>query len=277
MIDCKGNSERRLQHLADFVKKNHMTDRSLAVIQIGDNPASNSYIKGKKKDAEIIGINLAHFKYPEDVDTDTICGIIDVLNGNHTVAGIIVQLPIPEHLDAQRIINTIADEKDVDGFKASSNFVPCTPLGIMSILEDIKYDVRGKTVCVLGQGNIGKPLINMLLDKRATVISCGSQTPKLERNCYLKNCDVLISAVGRPDLVNVNDFWNMAEQRYSFPEVIIDVGINRDAQGKLCGDMNKELYEYVDKITSVPGGVGLYTRVSLMENTVYKDNREYYR
>ena len=276
MIDCKVNVERRLQHLADFVKKNHMTDRKLAVIQIGDNPASNSYIKGKKKDAELIGIEVMHLKYAEDVDTETVCNLIDLLNTTWTVEGIIVQMPIPEHLDKQRIINTIADEKDVDGFKTTSGFYPCTPLGIMSILEDINYNVKGKTVCVLGQGTVGKPLIDILIDKRATVISCGSQTSVLERNCHMKNCDVLITAVGKKDLINVNDFWNMAEQRYSFPEVIIDVGINRDENGKLCGDVNKELYEYVDKITPVPGGVGLYTRVSLMENTIYKDNKEYY-
>lgn len=271
MINCKENAERRLKHLADFVKKYHMTDRKLAVIQIGNNPASNTYIKGKKKDAEYIGIEVLHFKYDESVDTETICGVIDVLNRNHQVAGIIVQLPLPEHLDSDMIIATIADEKDVDGFKVSSGFEPCTPKGVMSILKDINYNVTGKTVCILGQGSVGKPLAGMLSDKRATVISCNSRTPKLERNCYLKNCDVLITAVGKRDLVTVNDFWNMAEQRYSFPDVIIDVGINRDENGKLCGDVNKELYEYVDNITPVPGGVGLYTRVSLMENTIYKN------
>jgi len=270
MIDCKFNVERRLQHLADYVKVNDLTDKKLAVLQVGDNPASNSYIKGKKKDADKVGITVHHIKYENDITTDKIIEDIKQLNNNDDVLGIIVQMPIPEHLDKEKIISTIIDNKDVDGFKKTSPFLPCTPLGIISILDDIKYDVKGRTVCILGQGHVGRPLTQLLMDRGATIVSCNSKTPLLQRNCYMRTSDVLISAVGRKDLVLPGNFWDMFSQRYEFPEVMIDVGINRDENGKLCGDFSPELYDYVEKITPVPGGVGLYTRVSLLENTIYK-------
>ena len=268
IINCKELVSARKIRLAADVQSSGFTANTLAVIQVGDNQASNSYIKGKEKDRQEIGIAFQHIKLPVEIDTDSVISVINTLNITKQVAGIIVQLPLPPHLDTEKIINSVADEKDVDGFKPASQFTPCTPLGIMSILDDISYSVLGKTVCVIGQGKtVGKPLFELLTKAGATVISCNSKTPHDKLLKFIKECDVLVTAAGKAGMISKANFWHQGEKRYIFPDVIIDVGINRDENGKLCGDCAKDLWEENLLITPVPGGVGLYTRISLMENT----------
>ena len=267
MIDCRKNVAKRLGKLKEYVEEHSLQDKCLVVIQVGDDPASNSYIKGKKSDCEFVGIKMVHGKFDECVSTDEIVENIERLNKNDGVLGIIVQLPIPGHLNEERILNAIADEKDVDGFKVTSKFEPCTPKGVLSILEDINYDVQGKTVCVIGKGKtVGMPLVPMLMKKGATVISCNSKTPRYVLEDFLHLSHVVVSAVGKANFITLDDF---KKGNYEFPDVIIDVGISRDENGKLCGDVDKELDEYVEHLTPMPGGSGLYTRVSLLENTIY--------
>lgn len=236
----------------------------LTVIQIGDNPASNSYINGKRKDCEEVGIGFELIKFKEDISECDILSIISLLNKNKIINGIIVQLPIPNHINIKKIQTAIAPEKDVDGFHKMSYFKPCTPLGIMNWLKYNDVKLRGKDVCVIGRSEIvGKPLVEMMIDEGATVICCNSKTELLTR--YTTYADIVISAIGKPKFFNSIYFSSLSN------EIIIDVGINRDKNGKLCGDVDKEDIE--DKygndiyITPVPYGCGLSTRLALLQNT----------
>lgn len=268
-INCKELVSARKNSLASKVQASRLTANTLAVVQVGDDPASNSYIKGKQKDRGEIGIKFQHIKLPVEIDTDSIINVVETLNLTKEVAGIIVQLPLPSHIDTDKVVNSVTDEKDVDGFKCTSRFSPCTPLGIMSVLDDISYSVWGKTVCVIGQGKtVGKPLFELLTKAGATVISCNSKTPKEKLYHFIQSCDVLVAAAGKAGMISKANFWNQNEKRYVYPDVIIDVGINRTSDGKLRGDCNKELYDEDVLVTPVPGGIGLYTRISLMENTL---------
>lgn len=239
---------------------------TLAIVQVGDNPASNSYIKGKLKDCEEIGFTGILHKFEESIDEETILNLIDTLNNDSTVNGIIVQLPLPKHLDEHKITNRVAIEKDVDGFLRDSQFTPCTPLGVVNLLDEINYDVSDKFVVVLGRSEfIGKEAARLLLNKNATVAICHSKTPIEKRNQLLRMADVVISAVGKADLFTWVDVKPGA--------VVIDVGINRK-DGHLCGDFVPSMdAEYLD-YTSVPGGVGLLTRAMLLKNTFVAFNNQ---
>lgn len=232
---------------------------TLAIIQIGNNPASNSYIKGKLKDCSEIGYVGMLYKLDEDVTEKEVLDIIDTLNTNADINGIIVQLPLPRHLNEEKIAKAISTIKDVDGFIQDSPFIQCTPLGVVNLLDEINYDVSGKLVVVLGRSeNVGRTTANLLLNKDATVAICHSKTPPEVRRDLLKTADVVISAVGSPALFTWEDVKKGA--------VVIDVGINR-VDGHLCGDfVPSEDEDYLD-YTSVPGGVGLLTRAMLMKNT----------
>lgn len=232
---------------------------TLAIVQVGDNPASNSYIKGKLKDCEEIGYQGVLYKISEPTTTERILSLLDELNADKTVNGIIVQLPLPNYLDIEKIINRVHPLKDVDGFLQNSMFTQCTPLGVVSLLDEINYDVSGKFVVVMGRSeNVGKPIANLLLNKNATVAVCHSKTDKNTREMLLKNADVVISAVGRAGLFSYKDVKD--------DTLVIDVGINR-VEGRLCGDFIPPTEECGINYTSVPGGVGLLTRASLMKNT----------
>jgi len=236
----------------------------LCVIQIGDNAASNSYIKGKKKDCEEVGIEcLHHYIYDyESISEEMLMDIIKDLDSSRAIDGIIIQLPIPDKYDVEKLQKCISPEKDVDGFRRDSNFEPCTPKGIIDWLDYNQYDVSGRDVVVIGRSKIvGKPLVNMLIDKGATVTCCNSKTLYLEY--FTQNADLIISAVGKPKLFDGLNF--------NYPDIIVDVGINKDKDGKLCGDVDRESVERVFEdtyVTPVPGGVGLLTRVALLENVV---------
>lgn len=262
MISCKEYVEIRKAELKEEIQKFHYEPK-LCVIQVGDNPASNSYIKGKKKDCEEVGIEFSHVKLDEKITQRELEAHVKLQVSLICNSGIIVQLPLPKHIDADRIVSLIPAEKDVDGFRIDSHFKPCTPKGIVDWLEYNNYDFVGKDVVVMGRSNIvGKPLVNMLIDKGATVTCCNSKTVNSDH--YTTYADLVISAVGKPKEFDFSYFSDLTE-------IIIDVGINRDENGKLCGDIDNTYFDkYLSDtyVTPVPGGVGLLTRYALLENTI---------
>ena len=242
---------------------------TLAVILVGDNPASQIYVNNKKKTAENLGINSIVIKYPESVSEEELLKKIDELNSDKSVTAILVQLPLPEHINKFKVIDTILPEKDVDGltpynsgkiFTGEKPYVyPCTPKGILLLLDEYKIELEGKQVVVIGRSNlVGKPVAQMLLNRNATVTTCHSKTKNLAE--ITKTADILISAVGK----------NIVGEKYIKNNcVVIDVGIFRDDEGNIRGDVD---FENVSKLAShispVPGGVGPMTIASLMVNTI---------
>lgn len=237
----------------------------LVVIQVDNDSSSNSYIKGKKKDCEEVGIEFIYSHVDsERMSQIDLQGLIKAYCEEGSNAdGIIIQLPIPDKYNLNKLLECIPPEKDVDGFRKDSCFKPCTPKGIMDWIDYNNVDLSGKDVCVIGRSNIvGKPLVNMMIEKGATITCCNSKTKSTE--FYTRNADIVVSAIGVSKYFDFSDFSDDCE-------LIIDVGINRDEKEKLCGDIN---VEYFDKylpytyVTPVPGGVGLLTRTSLLENVV---------
>lgn len=270
MISCKDYVIGKKVSLQMLIEK---LDRppKMCVIQVGDNPASNTYIKGKKKDCEEVGIECEHVRLEKSVTQDDLERTIAYYATIEPVDGIIVQLPLPDHFDVERISECIPPEKDVDGFRKNSCFEPCTPKGIIEWLKINDIDFKGKVFGVFGRSNIvGKPLVNMLIEEGATVINCNSKTPEDFVLTTFEQADVIISAIGAP-----KHWTNLYLCEIEKPIILIDVGINRDENGKLCGDFdyescNKFLERYSDDsyITPVPGSVGLLTRVSLLDNVL---------
>lgn len=242
----------------------------LAVILIGDNPGSVSYVKGKEKACQEIGIENLTIKRNVDITQDELLQIIDELNKDNGVDGILVQLPLPKHIDESTVINAISPNKDVDGFHPSNvaslflkqpGIVPCTPKGIIHLLESINCEIEGKRACVIGRSNIvGIPVSKLLLDKNATVTIAHSKTKNLSE--ITKQADILVAAVGKPKFVTADMVKPNA--------VVIDVGVNRNPENnKLCGDVDFDNVESIASyITKVPGGVGPMTICCLMENTI---------
>ena len=258
MISCKEYVEIRKKELSEEISYLRRKPR-LCVIQVGDNPASNSYIKGKKKDCEEVGIEIQHLVYPENIRTAALKVAIRECSVGSAFDGIIVQLPLPEHINVEEIIDCIPAYKDVDGFRRDSHFSPCTPKGIVDWLEYNKYPLEGKDVVVVGRSKIvGKPLVNMLIDRGATVTCCHSKTKDLMH--HTNRADVVVTAIGKPKYFN--------DYHFAAAEVVIDVGINRDENGKLCGDVDRDDVCEEIYVTPVPGGVGLLTRLALLENVV---------
>ena len=233
---------------SDFVKK-----PTLAVLQIGDVEASTRYIRNKKKDCEEVGINFEWYYYPVEITTEDL--VQEIKDLNDYVDGLIVQMPLPDHIDQTAIKLAIDPKKDVDGFHPMSLFEPCTPTGIVRYLIDgCDYDFTGKNVTIFGRSDIvGKPLAKMLTEMDATVTLCHSKSK--DKWQFIETADLIVSAVGKPAFLNC----------YAIHIPVIDVGINFDENGKLVGDcINTENRD----VTPVPGGVGLLTRVALLENTV---------
>ena len=231
----------------------------LYVIQVGDNSASESYIKGKKKDCEDVGIVCKLVHLHESISENDLIDLIRDITKNEECDGIIVQLPLPSHIDKNHIIDVIPKEKDVDGFRKDSDYIPCTPAGIMKVLDE--FNITGKDCLIINRSNIvGRPLVNLLLDKDATVTIAHSKTKDLHTK--IKNADIVITAVGIPNFITTNMISN--------DKIFIDVSINRNEDGKLCGDIAKETYNYLYRnsyITPVPNGIGLLTRAMLLQNT----------
>lgn len=263
MIDCVSI----VNEIKEDIKKEISEfERSpcLAIIQVGDNPASNNYIKGKLKDCEEVGIKTKLIKLPDNVDDNTIRNKIINLNINEFVDGIILQLPLPDHLKKYEhaLTNLIHIRKDVDGFRSNSSFIPCTPLGVLTLLDKLNVNLKGKRVTLVGYGNlVNKPLFNLISDKGATVTVCRSHTSKEDRDFYCRNSDIIITATGKRNLITRDSLCLYKNQ------VIIDCGITVE-DGKQYGDCAEEVYGVVNLCTPRIKGMGLFTRVSLLQNTV---------
>ncbi len=241
----------------------------LAVILVGDDPASQVYVSNKKKACEYIGINSFEYRLPAETTQDELIELIEKLNNDNTVSGILCQLPVPEHIDDEAIINAINPKKDVDAFHpvnvgkimtGNYDFVPCTPAGVMELINESGIDVTGKECVVVGRSNIvGKPMSMLLLHKNGTVTVCHSKTANLAEKT--RSADILVAAVGIPNFITGDMIKPGA--------VVIDVGINRIAPKTLVGDVEFESAEKVaGAITPVPGGVGPMTIAMLMKNTL---------
>ena len=253
---------------------------TLAVILVGEDAASQVYVHNKHKACSEVGINSLQITLPTETTEEELLQKIQELNGDDSVHGILVQLPLPKHINKDHVINTINPLKDVDGFTKGSRFTPCTPAGVIELLECIPdYKFAGKTALVIGRSDIvGKPVAKLLLDRNCTVIQTHSKTPKDVLCRMFSFADIVISAVGKRDVLNeFDEYQYFKDNRHDFygdfsnnrDRVIIDVGINRDENDKLCGDFNekfkKRLSEYY---TTVPGGVGPMTIAMLLKNTV---------
>ncbi len=241
----------------------------LAVVLVGNDPASKVYVGNKKKACEALGIVSSEYLLPEDTTEETLLALIDKLNADDSVDGILVQLPLPRHLDEKKVINAISPSKDVDAFHPVNvgkimigdyTFAPCTPAGIIELIERSGICLEGKSCVVIGRSNIvGKPMSMLLLHKNATVTICHSRTKNLAE--VVSGADVVVAAVGRAKFVTADMVKEGA--------VVIDVGINRMDNGKLCGDVDFDaVAPKCSYITPVPGGVGPMTIAMLMKNTV---------
>lgn len=258
----------KIKNETDELKKNGITP-GLAVIIVGNNPASRVYVNNKKKACEQVGFNSYEYALKEETTTKELLELIDKLNNDNNVDGILCQLPLPGSIDENAVLNAISPDKDVDAFHpvncgrlfiGNQKFLPCTPAGIMEMLKYCNIDVSGKNCVVIGRSNIvGKPMAMLLLQNNATVTICHSKTKNIAD--FTKNADIIVVAVGKEKF--------LTEDMISDGAVIIDVGMNKNAQGKLCGDVD---FENVSKkaswITPVPGGVGPMTITMLLKNTL---------
>lgn len=241
----------------------------LAVVLVGDDPASRVYVNGKKRDCEECGIYSEEYALPASTSQAELLELVEELNGRADIDGILVQLPLPEGLDQREVLYAIDPSKDVDAFHpynvgmlciGEQSFQPCTPAGVMELLREYGVDPAGRHCVVVGRSNIvGKPQALLMLQQNATVTVCHSRTPNLAEEC--RRADILVSAVGRPGLITADMVKEGA--------VVIDVAMNRNEAGKLCGDVDfGPVAEKASCITPVPGGVGPMTRAMLMVNTL---------
>lgn len=255
-IDCK----RYAQEILDAVKA--IPDKKkLIILTAGNNQASQSYVKGKIKDCEYCGIPYEHVIVRTELEMDV---LLFGYKNDPEVGGIIIQLPLPEGWDENHFTSSVPPHLDVDGFVTGSHFKPCTPEGIMYLLRKEVGDLTGKNALVVGRGKlVGEPIAKMLLDADCTVTVAHSKTKHLDE--HLGYADIVIAAVGKPNTVNLTDCWQA--------DVVVDVGVNRDANGKLVGDCYgfDSLDFNPDKVTPVPGGIGLMTRAMLMAHVAGLD------
>ena len=272
IIDGKLISAQIREEIAENVKKyNARTGKlpGLAVVIVGENPASQVYVRNKKKACEQVGFNSWVYEMPESTTQEELNALIDKLNDDANIHGILVQLPLPKHLDEEQVILRIKSEKDVDAFHpynvgritiGNPKFLPCTPAGIMELLHRSNIEISGKECVVIGRSNIvGKPMALLLLAENGTVTVCHSKTRDLKEVC--KRADILVVAIGKADFVTADMVKEGA--------VVIDVGMNRNAEGKLTGDVDFESVSRVASyITPVPGGVGPMTITMLLQNTL---------
>lgn len=271
IIDGKKISTQIKDELKEKVKelKDAGTEVCLAVIQVGNNPASTVYVGNKKKACEYVGIKSLAYELPEETTEKELLELIESLNERVDVNGILVQLPLPSHIDEDKVIKTITPAKDVDGFHPQSvgalsigqpGFVSCTPAGIIQLLKRSDIEIDGKECVIIGRSNIvGKPMAMLLLRENGTVTVCHSHTPDLK--AVAKRADILVVAIGKSKFVDAEYVKEGA--------TVIDVGMDRDENGKLCGDVDFEsVKDVAGAITPVPGGVGPMTIAMLMNNCV---------
>lgn len=252
------------------LRENHGIYPGLAVVLVGNDPASQIYVRNKQKACEEVGFRAFEYRLNENSTQEQLLDLIRVLNKDDKVHGILVQLPLPKHIDEQTVILTIAPEKDVDAFHPMNvgrimignyEFLPCTPAGVMELIDSTGVDLNGANCVVVGRSNIvGKPMAMLLLHRNATVTICHSRTRNLAEVCA--GADILVSAVGKPHFIRADMVKDGA--------VVIDVGMNHDENGKLCGDVEfAEVEPKASYITPVPGGVGPMTITMLLKNTLH--------
>ena len=252
------------------LRENHGIHPGLAVVLVGNDPASQIYVRNKQKACEEVGFRAFEYRLNENSTQEQLLDLIRVLNKDDKVHGILVQLPLPKHIDEQTVILTIAPEKDVDAFHPMNvgrimignyEFLPCTPAGVMELIDSTGVDLNGANCVVVGRSNIvGKPMAMLLLHRNATMTICHSRTRNLAEICA--GADILVSAVGKPHFIRADMVKDGA--------VVIDVGMNHDENGKLCGDVEfAEVEPKAGYITPVPGGVGPMTITMLLKNTLH--------
>lgn len=267
ILDGKATSEKRLEILKEEIEESELYPR-LATVIVGEDPASQMYVRMKHRTCERVGIGSVGIELQKDASTERVLEAVARLNNDPDIDGILVQLPLPREVDTTRIIDAIAPEKDVDGFHpynlgrllaGTPVFAPCTPLGIMTLLAEYEIPTGGQRAVVVGRSiDVGRPMAALLLNADATVTVCHSKTENLEDE--MRRADILVSAVGKAKFVKPD----MVKEGVT----VVDVGINHDEQGKLCGDVDFEaVRERAGAITPVPGGVGPMTIATLMENT----------
>ena len=276
IINCKEIREKEIAK----IKETYKDGCKVVFIQIGENPASNVYVRNKINLCKEVGIEVKHIQGDEETSQEALINSIKRFNLDKDIHGIMVQLPLPEHISEEAVINAIAPDKDIDGFTNVNKgklmigdktaILPCTPKGIMTILEHKGVDLQGKNVVNVGRSNIvGKPLAQLMINKGATVTVCNSKTEKELLALHISNSDIFISAIGNANYFNKDLFKSFGIFLYYLKDTVaIDVGINRDKEGKLCGDIDKELYEEFKDITSVPGGVGVMTVLEVIRNSL---------
>ncbi|MFR1257713.1 MAG: bifunctional methylenetetrahydrofolate dehydrogenase/methenyltetrahydrofolate cyclohydrolase FolD [Clostridium sp.] len=268
LIDGKKISAQVKDECKERVTKENL-DVTLAVIQVGNDPASTVYVGNKKKACEYVGIHSLSYELSEETTEEELLALVEKLNADDTVNGILVQLPLPSHINEDKVIQTISPKKDVDGFHPQSvgalsigqpGFVSCTPAGIIQLLKRSGVVIDGKECVIVGRSNIvGKPMAMLMLRENATVTVCHSHTKDLKE--VTKRADILIVAIGKPKMITADYVKEGA--------VVIDVGIHRPEGGKLCGDVDFDSVEKTaSAITPVPGGVGPMTIAMLMNNCV---------
>lgn len=267
IMDGKALAEKVKAQICEKVSKLRRQP-GLAVILVGDNPASQVYVRNKERDCAQCGIMCYDYHLPQDASQEDVLDLVEKMNNYGAVDGILVQLPLPEQIDERVVLEAIAPDKDVDAFhpenvgrimQGQAYYKPCTPAGVMEILHEYGIDPAGKHCVVVGRSNIvGKPMAMLLLHENATVTICHSRTPDLKAQCI--QADILVSAVGKTGLITADMVKPGA--------VVIDVAMNRNEAGKLCGDVDfAAVSQVASYITPVPGGVGPMTRAMLMENT----------
>lgn len=249
------------------LKKKGVTP-GLAVIIVGNDPASEIYVRNKEKACAECGFYSEKYALPAETSQEELLGLIDQLNHSPQISGILCQLPVPDHISEEAVINAIDPKKDVDAFHpvnvgkimvGNFDFVPCTPAGVMELLDEYQIDIKGKECVVVGRSNIvGKPMSMLLLHRHGTVTMCHSRTQHLDEVC--RRADILVAAVGKAGFITPNMVKDGA--------VVIDVGINRNAEGKVCGDVDPAAMEKASYMTPVPGGAGPMTITMLMKNTL---------
>jgi len=260
---------KKIKEEVDFIKESNKEDITLAIIQVGDDQASSTYVRNKTKACNEVGIKYCDYKMDKYIDSSDIINLIKQLNASEDITGILVQLPLPRHIDEAKVLQSIDPLKDVDCFNYSNigrlytgnpRFLPCTPAGIIELCKYYNIELAGKECVIIGRSNIvGKPLAAMMTAQNATVTLAHSKTENLEEVC--KRADIIVSAIGCAKFINKD---------YIKPgAVIIDVGINRDHNNKLCGDVDfDDVYDICDCITPVPGGVGPMTITMLLRNCI---------
>ena len=271
LIDGKKISQEIKDELKEKVAEYRKEGKkaALAVVQVGNDPASTVYVRNKKNACAYIGIESVSYEIPEETREEALLALIDELNGREDINGILVQLPLPKHINEEKIILAISPEKDVDGFHpqsagalmiGSKGFLPCTPAGVIQLLKRSGVEIEGKHCVVIGRSNIvGKPMAMLMLRENATVTVAHSRTKNLKELCC--QADILIVAVGKPKFITADYVKEGA--------VVIDVGIHRLEGKKLCGDVDfDDVEQHVSAITPVPGGVGPMTIAMLMNNCV---------